>query len=107
MLDAVFEPLIEAQLLRILQEALTNIRKHAGANHVRIAFASENNCVRVTVQDDGLGFDPEARSDPFSEHVGLRVMRERAEEVGGSLQVDSTPGLGTCVMVKVPLNTKQ
>ncbi|MBP1703984.1 MAG: putative Signal transduction histidine kinase [Chloroflexi bacterium] len=106
MLDAVFEPLIEAQLLRILQEALTNIRKHAGANHVRIAFASEDNCVRVTVQDDGLGFDPEAHSDPFSEHVGLRVMRERAEEVGGSLRVDSTPGRGTCVIVQIPVNSK-
>jgi len=107
MLEGVFEPLTEVQLLRILQEALTNVRKHAGAHSVRIAFASEVGCVRVSVQDDGQGFDPGLHSDPFSEHVGLRVMRERAKEVGGSLRVDSSPGGGTCVTVEVPVKIKQ
>jgi PAS domain S-box-containing protein len=107
MLDGTFEPLVEVQLLRILQEALTNIRKHAGAHRVRISFISEAGCGRITVQDDGQGFDPQARSDSFSEHVGLRVMRERAEEVGGHLLVDSTPGQGTRVMVEVPVNSNR
>jgi len=78
----VFEPLIEVQLLRILQEALTNVRKHAGANCVRIAFAFENHCTTVTIQDNGQGFDPGGGPGESGEHVGLRVMRERAEEVG-------------------------
>jgi PAS domain S-box-containing protein len=107
MLDGTFEPLVEVQLLRILQEALTNIRKHAGAHRVRISFVSEAGCGRITIQDDGQGFDPQAQSDSFNEHVGLRVMRERAEEVGGHLLVDSNPGQGTRVIVEVPVNSNR
>jgi signal transduction histidine kinase len=103
MQDGMFEPLIEVQLLRILQEALTNVRKHAGANCVRISFVFENNCATVTVQDDGQGFDPGAWSEELGEHVGLRVMRERAEEVGGSLWVESSPEVGTRVVVRLPV----
>lgn len=98
-----FEPLVEVQLLRILQEALTNARKHARASSVRIAFACEDHCATVTIQDDGQGFDPGAYSGDLGEHVGLRVMRERAEEVGGSLRVESSPGAGTRVVVRLPL----
>jgi signal transduction histidine kinase len=101
--DGVFEPLIEAQLLRIVQEALTNVRKHAQANCVRVAFAAEDGCARVTVQDDGQGFDPGVHSNTSGDHVGLRVMRERAEEVGGSLFIQSRPGQGTVIGVQVPL----
>jgi signal transduction histidine kinase len=101
--DGVFEPLIEAQLLRIVQEALTNVRKHARANCVRVIFAAEDGCARVTVQDDGQGFDPGVHSNASGDHVGLRVMRERAEEVGGTLFIQSRPGQGTVVGVQVPL----
>jgi signal transduction histidine kinase len=107
MQDGVFEPLIEVQLLRILQEALTNVRKHAGANCVRIAFAFENNCASVTVQDDGQGFDPGAWSGDLGEHVGLRVMRERAEDVGGNLSLHSIPGQGTDVVVRLPVKSDE
>jgi PAS domain S-box-containing protein len=101
--DGAFEPLVEVQLLRILQEALTNVRKHANARCVQIAFALEDGWARVTVQDDGRGFDPGASSAQMGEHVGLRVMRERAEEVGGSLSLRSASGQGTELVVRVPL----
>jgi signal transduction histidine kinase len=105
--DGALEPLVEVQLLRILQEALTNVRKHSGATCVRIAFAYEDGWARVTVQDDGQGFDPGAPPDGSGGHVGLRVMRERAEEVGGSLSLHSEPGQGTQVVVRVPVKEER
>ena len=101
--DGVFEPLVEAQLLRILQEALTNVRKHADARSVRIAFVLEDGWARVTVHDDGQGFDPAVPSAEMEEHLGLRVMHERAEEVGGSLSLQSALGQGTDLVVRVPV----
>jgi signal transduction histidine kinase len=105
--DGAFEPLVEVELLRILQEALTNVRKHAGVGCVKITFAVEDGRARVTIRDDGQGFDPQAPSAKSGERVGLRVMRERAEEVGGSLRVHSEPGEGTEVVVEVPVGSKQ
>jgi PAS domain S-box-containing protein len=102
--DGAFEPLVEVQLFRILQEALTNVRKHANACYVRIAFALQDGWMRVTIHDDGRGFDPDATSAGMEEHVGLRVMRERAEEVGGSLSLQSASGQGTELVVRVPVN---
>jgi signal transduction histidine kinase len=101
--DGAFEAQVEVQLLRIVQEALTNVRKHAGARRVRVAFAVEAGRATVTVEDDGRGFDPGTHDDGLGEHVGLRVMRERAEGVGGTVRVDSAPGRGTCVTVDVPV----
>ena len=98
-----FEPLVEVQLVRILQEALTNVRKHANARCVRMAFLLEDGWARVTVRDDGQGFDPDASFAGMEEHVGLRVMRERAEEVGGSLSLQSASGQGTELVVRVPV----
>jgi PAS domain S-box-containing protein len=101
--DTAFEPRVAVHLLRIVQEALTNVRKHAGARSVRVAFAVEAGQATVTVQDDGQGFDPGARDIGSGSRVGLRVMRERATEVGGTVRVDSAPGQGTCVTVEVPV----
>jgi PAS domain S-box-containing protein len=101
--DEMFEPSVEVQLLRILQEALTNIRKHADANYVEIKFASENHGAYVTIRDDGQGFDIAKRENALDEHVGLRVMRERAEQVGGSLSLHSQPGFGTQLTVYLPV----
>lgn len=98
-----FEPLVEVQLLRILQEALTNVRKHSSADRVRIVLAVENGLGRVSVQDNGQGFDLDSSAAGAEEHVGLRVMRERAEDVGGSLSLQSQVGQGTHVVVRVPL----
>jgi PAS domain S-box-containing protein len=101
--DEMFEPTVEVQLLRILQEALTNVRKHSEAQCVSITFEKENGNARILVKDDGLGFDPMARDKVSSEHVGLRVMRERAEEVGGNLNLLSKPGQGTVVEIRMPV----
>ena len=101
--DGAFELPVEVQLLRILQEALTNVRKHASACSVRIAFDLEEGWARVTVHDDGRGFDPDMSSAGMEKHVGLRVMRERVEEVGGSLSLKSAAGQGTKLVVRVPV----
>jgi PAS domain S-box-containing protein len=98
-----FDSPVEVQLLRILQEALTNVRKHAGARNVEVKFEAEPGWVNVTVKDDGQGFDPVTRMDGSGGHIGLRVMHERATAVGGSLSVHSEDGQGTQVLVRVPL----
>lgn len=89
----------EALLFRLLQEAVLNVRKHAGARHVRIAGRRHDASVILTVADDGQGFAPVAVT---SGHYGLLTMRERAEAIGGSCDVDSTPGRGTTVRVIIP-----
>ena len=95
-------PTVEVQLLRIIQEALSNVRKHAAAGCVRVVFSPAGPQVRIAIVDDGRGFDPDAIAGG-GEGYGLRVMRERAEGVGGSLAVSSGPGQGTQVVVHVPL----
>jgi PAS domain S-box-containing protein len=101
--DVTLDPLAEVQLLRILQEALTNVRKHAGPCSVQIAFAREDGYARVTIQDNGQGFDATAHENDLPDHMGLRVMRERAEEMGGSLALHSEPGQGTELIVQIPV----
>ena len=86
-------PLAEAQLVRIVQESLANVRKHAQARRVRVELASYDHSVRVTVADDGIGFD----SGPSKKHFGLQMMRERAESVNGTLNVVSQIHGGTRV----------
>ena len=95
-------PIVEVQLLRIIQEALSNVRKHAAASCVRVDFSLAGPQVRIVIVDDGHGFDPAAIAGQ-GEGYGLRAMRERAEAVGGSLAVSSVPGQGTQVVVHVPL----
>ena len=89
----------EVQLLRIIQEALTNIRKHAKARQAEVIIRRMDNQVIVVVVDDGCGFDIEA-SPTGKKSYGLQIMEERAEEAGGRLQIESKPGEGTKVMVK-------
>jgi PAS domain S-box-containing protein len=101
--DGLFEPLVEVQLLRILQEALTNIRKHAGLCSVWIAFTREDGYAHISVRDNGQGFELATRKNDQGEHIGLRVMRERAREVGGSLSLQSQPGQGTEMIVHMPV----
>ena len=96
------EPATETQLMRIVQEALSNVRKHAAANQVTVSVADEDGCLSIAVEDDGRGFDPIAAGQNGNGHFGLHTMRERATSIGGSLQVQSAPGAGTIVTVKVP-----
>jgi PAS domain S-box-containing protein len=98
------EPTAEVQLLRIVQEALTNVRKHAHATSVQVSFTIECDQVQIVVEDNGRGFDPARLDEGQAQAFGLRIMRERAEEIEGTLQVLSTPGQGARVVVRVPLH---
>lgn len=97
-------PGAEAQLLRIVQEALSNVRKHAEARRVVVRLARGASpagaTLRAAIDDDGKGFD--GRSPVPSIHFGLASMRERAESVGGVLAVRTAPGEGTTVRVELP-----
>ncbi|HET7677235.1 MAG TPA: PAS domain S-box protein [Candidatus Limnocylindrales bacterium] len=93
-------PEMEDALFRIAQEALHNIVKHAAAGEAWLSLAATEAGVRLVVSDDGCGFDPGAVP---AGHLGLAAMRTRAEQVGGSLRVDSRPGGGTSVSIDVPL----
>ncbi|MFZ0379521.1 MAG: GAF domain-containing sensor histidine kinase [Solirubrobacteraceae bacterium] len=89
---------LEIALYRITQEALTNARKHGGAHHVQVQIQAYDRYVRLTVDDDGRGFDPDTQTDGF----GLHSMREHAQLLGGTLQIKSTPGRGTQITVDFP-----
>lgn len=92
---------VQVQLIRIVQEALTNVRKHARARCVSIAAWEEDGEARIEVQDDGCGFRP---ADPLAAaRFGLRGMRERAESVGAEFQVVARPNGGTVIRLSIPL----
>jgi len=85
-------------LYRIIQESLANVLKHARASEVNVALSFGDRDVRLVVQDDGAGFEPDAARHGY----GLENMRQRAEELGGSLEISSAPGTGTRVSVSLP-----
>jgi len=95
-------PSQELQLVRVVQEALTNVRKHARASHARVDLRREDGNVVTVIADDGVGFNASARSRGDFPQFGLSTMRERAESIGGTLTVDSTPGSGTTVIFLLP-----
>jgi nitrate/nitrite-specific signal transduction histidine kinase len=92
----------ELQLLRIIQEALANVRKHAGAKTAAVRLADRPNWVEATIEDDGSGFDPDASNRSAIPRFGLTTMRERAEAVGGKLEIETIIGSGTRVMTRIP-----
>jgi signal transduction histidine kinase len=94
-----FSPHVEIQLIRIVQEALTNVRKHARAERATVSFEVDGDRAKVTIGDDGHGFDPEKAARPGQASFGLQTMRERAESAGGSFDVQSERGKGTRVIV--------
>jgi signal transduction histidine kinase len=89
-------------LLRAAQEALANVRKHAGTREVAVRVAYGDGTVRVDVRDDGAGFDESAMDAVSGEHWFLRGMRERVGQVGGTKVLDSSPGHGTALTIEVP-----
>ncbi|MBI4011448.1 MAG: sensor histidine kinase [Candidatus Rokubacteria bacterium] len=98
-------PVVEVQLIGIIQEAMANVRKHADARHVLVSVAREGGVTRVSIHDDGRGFDPAALAREESPgSFGIETMRERAETVGGALIVNSRPGEGTGVTVELPVS---
>ena len=100
--DVRLSAVVEAELLRILQEALTNVRKHAQAQQVGVNLQVKGSFAELIVEDDGCGFEYNVTED--AGHFGLRIMRERAERLGGTFQVETTPGKGTRVTALLPLH---
>jgi signal transduction histidine kinase len=92
-------PEVETVIFRIYQELVTNVLRHAQAEHVSIELYEREGKLFLAVEDDGQGFDPDAKS----EGAGITGMRERAALVNGTIRFDSEAGLGTHVVVEIPL----
>lgn len=100
---------VEVALLRVAQSALANVRVHASASRVMVSLVDDNNNIRLDIIDDGAGFDVAAWNRDAgvgpSASYGLRFMRARLHELGGNLEVESTPGEGTAISVSLPART--
>jgi signal transduction histidine kinase len=90
----------ETALLRISQEAMHNINKHAQAKNVNITFSFMEDIFVMDIADDGLGFEPSTIKHGF----GMKTMRDRAEELGGTLTIESEQGMGTAIAVSIPIS---
>jgi two-component system nitrate/nitrite sensor histidine kinase NarX len=98
-------PEYERQAARVIQEALANAQKHSQASTVRVLLRCESDSVlEAIIEDDGVGFDEPATSEHPGEHLGLTIMKERAERIGGDLVIDSEPGEGTRVTLRFRLS---
>jgi signal transduction histidine kinase len=97
-------PLAALQLFRLVQEALTNVRKHARAHEVTVTLMSDGSGhLKVVIADDGQGFTPGSQRNGTARPLGLTSMRERVEALGGTFQVNSQPGAGTHVTATIPM----
>lgn len=92
------------QILHIVQESLSNVRKHAGATRVAVNIQRGEAC-EISVRDNGRGFDPGNSDIDGDTHVGIKIMRERAHRIGGRLDIQSQPGTGTTVTLILPGET--
>ena len=101
--DEMVPEAVKVQSLRIIQEALTNARKHAQASLVCVTLDKRDETALITVQDDGCGFMLSRLLRPDFSRYGLRTMRERAQAVGGSLRIESATNKGTCITATLPL----
>ncbi|MEE9261872.1 MAG: GAF domain-containing protein, partial [Dehalococcoidia bacterium] len=97
----------QIQLVRIVQEALTNVRKHAQARLARVRFSTDGSAVRTIISDDGIGFDASAIARPGRQRFGLHIMKERAESLGGSFSLESRHGEGTKIVVDIPMSQQE
>ena len=89
----------EEHLYRIVSEALHNVARHARAGSAAVSVTTEEDTIRVTVSDDGAGFDPDVK---YAGHLGLSTMTQRAAAIGADLTITSAPGTGTTVAVSLP-----
>ena len=98
---------VQVALYRIAQEALNNVAKHARASQVAVTLSYMGDLVVLDVQDDGIGFDPAKFQAPLAAGAtggfGLAAMRERVEQLGGTLLVESAPDEGTTLVVEIPV----
>ena len=105
-LDERFDPDVETLAFRTVQEALTNVAKHAGVDSARVEVSRSLSHLKIKVSDGGRGFDPQQvlAGERGEAGVGLRGMRDRAELLGGTVRIDSRPAGGTRIEVAVPLS---
>jgi len=96
--------LVEGNLLRIGQEAINNAVRHAAPKHIFVNLVFDARRVQLSVRDDGRGFDGQAADQVTAGHLGLVGMRERAEQIGGTLSIHSRNGSGTEIVVDVPIS---
>jgi signal transduction histidine kinase len=97
-------PLVALQLFRFIQEALTNVRKHAGAREASVALTSNGpDQLKVVIADDGQGFTPGTQRNSKARPLGVTSMRERVEALGGTFHLNSQPGSGTQVTASIPI----
>jgi signal transduction histidine kinase len=95
-------PLTHLLLYQVAREALTNVARHSEASSARVVLEDGGDCVRLRVEDNGRGFQPELVDR--ESHFGLQLMRERVELAGGAFYVESSPTTGTRVIVRVPVD---
>ena len=102
-------PELETALFRVVQEAITNIAKHSGAETVLIQCLERDDRIAIEIEDDGQGFSPESLPPPAARERGLGLlgMRERIQLFGGTIEIDSAPGSGTRIVVSVPLTESE
>lgn len=99
---------VQSELMRIVQEALHNARKHSSSRSAHITVSTANGFMEVTIADNGKGFDlPDAMQSAGIRHFGLANMRERSVRCGGSLEIKTKPGTGTVIKISLPLQTKE
>jgi signal transduction histidine kinase len=98
------EPESEIQLVRVVQEALTNVRKHAEASSAVVRLDNQDEWLRIAIEDDGQGFDSSRLARDEGRSFGLKSMKERVERAGGTFSVESTLGQGTRIVVLLPLD---
>jgi nitrate/nitrite-specific signal transduction histidine kinase len=98
------DPGAALQILRIAQEALTNVRKHAQANHVWVRLQEEKDSLQMRINDNGRGFPTELETERTQHSYGLTTMRERAEGLGGILTIATSPEKGTRITVDIPVH---
>ncbi len=95
-------PVLEVHILHIIQEALANIRKHSHANYVRILMSGDELLgFHLLIEDDGMGIESDVNNAMPGEHVGLTIMRERAQRIGAELSIESDPGEGTRIELRL------
>jgi signal transduction histidine kinase len=92
---------VRVALFRAAQEAISNVLKHAGATQIEISLERDNGRVRLSVEDDGQGFEPSATSQKEMPSWGLKIMRQRIESIGGTVDIQSEPGEGTRVTFEI------
>ena len=99
---------IEVRLFRIVQEALTNCAKHAGASNVSVVLEQKRGTLNLIIEDDGCGFDLDSLSsaDKGTHGIGLGSMRDRASVLGAAFEIESAEGSGTTIYVRVPVRQK-